>query len=47
MTVLAIIVAIVLALLALRFVVGLMKFGAIAIIAVAVIYFLARSGGIS
>ena len=46
MTVVGIIVAIVLAFLAFRFVTGMIKFGVIAIIAVAVIYFLAKGGGL-
>ena len=46
MTVVGIIVAIVLAFLALRFVTGMIKFGVIAIIAIAVIYFLAKGGGL-
>ena len=46
MTILAIIVAVLLAFLAFRFMVGLVKFGVIAVVAVAVIYALARGGGI-
>jgi hypothetical protein len=46
MTVVAIIVAILLAFLAFRFVTGMIKFGVIAIIAVAVIYFLTKGGGL-
>jgi hypothetical protein len=45
MTIVAILIAIVLAFLAFRFVVGMMKFGVIALIAV-VIYFLAMGGGV-
>ena len=45
MTILAIIVAIVLAFLAFRFVTGMIKFGVIAIIAIAVIFFLWKGGG--
>ena len=41
MTIVAIIVAIVLAFLAFRFITGMIKFGLIAIIAVAIIWFLA------
>ena len=46
MTVVGIIIAVVLAFLAFRFVTGMIKFGVIAIIAVAVIYFLAKGGGL-
>jgi hypothetical protein len=46
MTIVAILIALVLAFLAFRFVVGMMKFGVIALIAVVVIYFLAKSGGV-
>jgi hypothetical protein len=46
MTVVAILVALGLAFLAFRFVTGMIKFGVIAIIAVVVIYFLAKSGGL-
>ena len=45
MTIVAILVAVVLAFLAFRFVTGMIKVGVIAIIAVAVLYFLARGGG--
>ena len=45
MSLIAILVAVVLAFLAFRFVTGMIKFGVIAIIAVAVIYFLAKGGG--
>jgi hypothetical protein len=45
-TLIAILIAIVLAFLAFRFVTGMIKFGVIAIIAVVVIYFLAKSGGL-
>ena len=46
MTVVGIIIAVVLAFLAFRFVTGMIKFGVIAIIAIAVIYFLAKGGGL-
>ena len=46
MTLVAILVAVVLAFLAFRFVTGIIKFGVIAIIAVVVIYFLAKGGGL-
>ena len=46
MTMVAILIAVVLAFLAFRFVTGMIKFGVIAIIAIAVIYFLAKGGGI-
>ena len=46
MSVIAILVAVVLAFLAFKFVTGMIKFGVIAIIAVAVIYFLAKGGGL-
>jgi hypothetical protein len=46
MTLVAILVAVVLAFLAFRFIAGMIKFGVIAIIAVAVIYFLAKGGGL-
>ncbi len=46
MSVIAILVAVVLAFLAFRFVAGMVKFGVIALIAVAVIYFLAKGGGL-
>jgi uncharacterized membrane protein len=45
MTVVAIIIAIVLAFLAFRFVVGMLKFGVIALIALVLVYFLAKGGG--
>jgi len=45
MTILAIIVAVVLAFLAFRFVVGTIKFGVIALIVIAVIFFLWKGGG--
>ena len=44
MSIVAIIVAVVLAFLAFRFVTGLIKFGVLALIAVAVIYFLSQGG---
>jgi hypothetical protein len=46
MTILAIIVALLLAFLAFRFVVGTIKFGVIALIVVAVIFFLWKGGGL-
>jgi hypothetical protein len=46
MTLLAIIVAVVLAFLAFRFVAGAIKFGVIALIAIVVIFFLWKGGGL-
>jgi hypothetical protein len=46
MTIVAIIVAIVLAFLAFRFIAGMIKFGVIALIVLAIVYFLARGGGL-
>jgi uncharacterized membrane protein len=46
MTLVAILVAVALAYLAFRFIAGMIKFGVIAIIVVAVIYFLAKGGGL-
>ena len=46
MTIAAILVAVVLAFLAFKFVKGLIKFGLLALIVVAVIYFLAKGGGL-
>ena len=46
MTIAAIIVALVLAFLAFKFVKGLIKFGLLALIVIAVIYFLAKGGGL-
>ena len=46
MTLVAILIAVVLAFLVFRFVTGMIKFGVIAIIAVVVIYFLAKGGGL-
>ena len=46
MTLVAILVAVVLAFLAFRFVTGLIKFGVLALIAIAVLYFLAKGGGL-
>jgi len=46
MTLVAILIAVVLAFLAFRFVTGLIKFGVLALIAIAVLYFLAKGGGI-
>ena len=45
MTLIAILVALVLAFLAFRFVVGMLKFGVIALIALILVYFLAKGGG--
>ena len=45
MTIVAIIVAIALAFLAFRFVVGTIKFGVIALIVIAVLFFLWKGGG--
>jgi hypothetical protein len=46
MTVVAILVAVVLAFLAFRFVTGLIKFGVLALIVLAVLFFLAKGGGL-
>ncbi len=46
MTIVAILVAVVLAFLAFRFVTGLIKFGVLALIALAVLFFLAKGGGL-
>jgi len=46
MTLVAIIIAIVLAFLAFRFVTGMIKFGVIALIVLAVLFFLAKGGGL-
>ena len=46
MTIVAILFAVVLAFLAFRFVTGMIKFGVIALIAVVVIYFLVKNGGL-
>jgi hypothetical protein len=46
MTLVAIIIAVVLAFLAFRFVTGLIKFGVLALIALAVLFFLAKGGGL-
>jgi hypothetical protein len=46
MTIVAILVAVVLAFLAFKFVTGLIKFGVLALIVLAVLYFLSQSGGI-
>ena len=46
MTVAAILVAVVLAFLAFRFVTGLIKFGVLALIVLAVLFFLAKGGGL-
>ena len=44
MSIVAIVIALVLAFLAFRFVAGMVKFGVIALIIIAVIYFLSRGG---
>ena len=44
MSIVAILVAVVLAFLAFKFVTGLIKFGVLALIAIAVIYFLSQGG---
>jgi uncharacterized membrane protein len=46
MTIAAILVAVLLAFLAFKFVKGLIKFGLLALIVVAVIYYLAKGGGL-
>ncbi|MEO7365036.1 MAG: hypothetical protein ABIW03_01795 [Sphingomicrobium sp.] len=46
MSIVAILVAVVLAFLAFKFVTGLIKFGVLALIVLAVLYFLAKGGGI-
>jgi hypothetical protein len=46
MSIVAIIVAVVLAFLAFRFVTGLIKFGVLALIALAVLFFLVKGGGL-
>jgi hypothetical protein len=46
MTIVAVLVALVLAFLAFKLVKGLIKFGVLALIAVAVIYYLVKSGGL-
>ena len=46
MTLIAILVAVVLAFLAFRFVTGLIKFGVLALIVLAVLFFLAKGGGL-
>jgi len=46
MTLVAIIIAIVLAFLAFRFVTGMIKFGVIALIVLALLFFLAKGGGL-
>ena len=45
MTIVAILVAVVLAFLAFRFVTGLIKFGVLALIVLVVLFFLAKGGG--
>jgi len=46
MTLVAILVAVVLAFLAFRFVTGLIKFGVLALIVLVVLFFLAKGGGL-
>jgi hypothetical protein len=46
MTIVAILIALGLAFLAFRFITGMIKFGVIALIAVVVLYFLAKGGGL-
>jgi hypothetical protein len=46
MTIFAILIALGLAFLAFRFIAGIVKFGVIALIAIVVIYFIARGGGL-
>ena len=46
MTIVFILIAVVLAFLAFKFVTGLIKFGVLALIALAVLYFLSQSGGL-
>ena len=46
MTIVAILVAVVLAFLAFRFVTGLIKFGVLALIVLAVLFYLAKGGGL-
>ena len=46
MTIVFILIAVVLAFLAFKFVTGLIKFGVLALIALAVLYFLAKGGGL-
>jgi hypothetical protein len=46
MTIVAILIALGLAFLAFRFIAGIVKFGVIALIAIVVIYFIARGGGL-
>jgi len=46
MTIAAILVAVVLAFLAFRFVTGLIKYGVLALIVLAVLFFLAKGGGL-
>jgi hypothetical protein len=45
-TIVAILVAVVLAFLAFRFVAGIVKFGVLAVIVLVVLYFLAKGGGL-
>jgi len=46
MTIVAILIAVVLAFLAFRFIAGTIKFGVIALIVLAVLFFLAKGGGL-
>ena len=46
MTIVAILVAVVLAFLAFRFIAGIIKFGVLALIVLAVLFFLAKGGGL-
>jgi len=46
MSIVVIIVAVVLAFLAFRFIAGMIKFGIIALIVIGIVYFLARGGGL-
>ncbi|MEO7276983.1 MAG: hypothetical protein ABIW33_03040 [Sphingomicrobium sp.] len=46
MTVIPIIVALVLAFISFRFIAGMVKFGVIALIVIAILYFLAKGGGL-
>jgi hypothetical protein len=46
MTIVAILIAVVLAFLAFKFVTGLIKFGVLALIALVVLFFLAKGGGV-
>ena len=46
MTIVAILVAVVLAFLAFRFIAGIIKFGVLALIVLAILFFLAKGGGL-